>query len=150
MSQTVREEAIIAACSSASIPVSENPTALPIARVLLSLSRDDEAVFLALNEIARIGLAQQEELRTRSREVEQLQGALASRVLLEQAKGVLFASGVDSMDGAFEKMRRFARSHSLRLHDVAARIVRGELRLTASGQLDGREAPQADRVSTSG
>ena len=54
---------------------------------------------------------------------EQLQGALNSRVTIEQAKGVLARThGVD-VDAAFERMRDYARRHHHRLSDVACAVV---------------------------
>jgi AmiR/NasT family two-component response regulator len=58
---------------------------------------------------------------------EQLQTALDSRVVLEQAKGVLSQRGGLDMDRSFEVLRRYARDHNLRLTDVARAVVRREL-----------------------
>ncbi len=67
----------------------------------------------------------------------QLQVALDSRVIIEQAKGRLSEQlGVD-VDKAFERLRRFARSRSEKLRDVAARIVAGELRLDSADDASG-------------
>jgi AmiR/NasT family two-component response regulator len=53
----------------------------------------------------------------------QLEGALASRVVIEQAKGMLRARhGVD-MTTAFDALRRGARSTQVRVHDLAQRVV---------------------------
>lgn len=135
MSQLSREQHIMEKFAAASSLLSSRTSALPTARVLLALSADDEAVVSALAEIAVINLQQEQELCARTLEVQQLQYALDSRVRLEQAKGVLFASGADSLDCAFNTMRAYARSHNLRLHDVAASVVRGDIRPTASGLL---------------
>lgn len=54
---------------------------------------------------------------------EQLQTALTTRVVIEQAKGMVAQRhGVD-MDQAFEMIRRHARAHNAKLHDVAAAVV---------------------------
>jgi transcriptional regulator with GAF, ATPase, and Fis domain len=53
----------------------------------------------------------------------QLQSALTSRVLVEQAKGLLAQLGGLEMEQAFEVLRRFSRDHNERLTDVAARVV---------------------------
>jgi transcriptional regulator with GAF, ATPase, and Fis domain len=59
----------------------------------------------------------------------QLQGALDTRVVIEQAKGRLSEQlGVD-IEKAFDRLRRYARGRGLRLRDVAERIVIGDLRL---------------------
>lgn len=60
---------------------------------------------------------------------EQLQHALDSRVVVEQAKGMLSARlGID-VDEAFERMRAHARSHRKRVRDVADAVVAGRLDL---------------------
>lgn len=59
----------------------------------------------------------------------QLQHALDSRVIIEQAKGVLAERhGVDA-GTAFQVLRKHSRSTSNPLHDVARQVVAGELRL---------------------
>lgn len=59
----------------------------------------------------------------------QLQNALSSRVIIEQAKGMLAAQHATTIPEAFERMRRYARSQRLKIHDVAAMIVDDRLRL---------------------
>lgn len=70
--------------------------------------------------------AAQEEAETRAR---QLQVALDTRLVIEQAKGYL--AGHDGIDPelAFQRIRQYARSHHQALHDVALRVVRGEVEL---------------------
>ncbi len=58
---------------------------------------------------------------------EQLQSALNSRVVVEQAKGVLAASAGVDMDVAFRALRDHARGRNLRLTDVARRVVARDL-----------------------
>jgi GAF domain-containing protein len=53
----------------------------------------------------------------------QLREALDSRIVIEQAKGVLAAERHISVDEAFEVLRRHARSHSTSLRAVAAAVV---------------------------
>ncbi|WP_244210569.1 GAF and ANTAR domain-containing protein [Amycolatopsis kentuckyensis] len=77
----------------------------------------------ALVDIATIGLLQERSIRRRDVVTEQLQLALTSRVLVEQAKGVLSVRlGVD-MDSAFAALRGYARSHHLKLADLARTIL---------------------------
>jgi GAF domain-containing protein len=60
---------------------------------------------------------------------DQLQHALDSRVVIEQAKGVLAERhGLDETT-AFEVIRRHARSTNQRVHDVARALLEGRLRL---------------------
>jgi hypothetical protein len=63
----------------------------------------------------------------------QLQTALDSRVVIEQAKGIIAARESISPDEAFQKIRRQARSERRKLHDVAAEIV------SASAQAGGEQ-----------
>jgi AmiR/NasT family two-component response regulator len=58
------------------------------------------------------------------RENEQLRTALESRVVIEQAKGVLAERHLLVPDQAFEIMRGAARADGRRLHDLAEEVVR--------------------------
>jgi AmiR/NasT family two-component response regulator len=53
----------------------------------------------------------------------QLEGALDSRVVIEQAKGVLAARHEIDVQTAFDVLRRAARSHQLKLRDLAQRVI---------------------------
>lgn len=53
----------------------------------------------------------------------QLEQALRSRVVIEQAKGILAARHGIGVEGAFEGLRRAARDRRRRLHEVAAEVV---------------------------
>lgn len=55
----------------------------------------------------------------------QLERALRTRIVVEQAKGVLAERFAIAIDEAFELLRRAARSHQLKLHDLASRVVQG-------------------------
>ena len=90
------------------------PGPLPAADLLLGQ---------ALADIATIGILQERLVRHGRLLAEQLQNALDSRVVIEQAKGVLAQSGNLSMDGAFDRLRNHARRNNLRLSEVARRIV---------------------------
>ena len=54
----------------------------------------------------------------------QLEHALESRVVIEQAKGVLVERFRLEPDAAFDLLRRAARSSRRKLHDLAADVVR--------------------------
>ena len=87
------------------------------------LEQSDVRIVQALADIATIGLLQERSLRSAEVLTEQLQGALNSRITIEQAKGVLARThGVD-VNAAFELMRQYARRHHHRLTDVAQAIV---------------------------
>jgi AmiR/NasT family two-component response regulator len=59
-------------------------------------------------------------LRERTR---QLEHALESRIVIEQAKGMLAARHGLTIAQAFEVLRRGARSNRVRIHDLAGRVV---------------------------
>jgi hypothetical protein len=61
----------------------------------------------------------------------QLQTALESRIVIEQAKGILAERHGTTPDEAFDRMRRDARSRRMKLHDLAVGIV------ATAGQTDG-------------
>lgn len=69
------------------------------------------------------GLALAERVQELERENAQLRQALESRIVIEQAKGVLAERYATAVDVAFELLRRAARSSQLRLHDLAADVV---------------------------
>jgi AmiR/NasT family two-component response regulator len=60
---------------------------------------------------------------------EQLQRALDSRVVIEQAKGKLAERHGTDSDDAFARLRSHARHRGLKLHDVAVAVLRDELRI---------------------
>jgi GAF domain-containing protein len=94
------------------------PTAMPAG---------DLAVGQALADVATIGILSDRASRERDLLTEQLQAALTSRVVIEQAKGVLAERGGIGMDEAFGRLRTYARSTSTRLSDVARSVVEGTL-----------------------
>ncbi|HET9873510.1 MAG TPA: GAF and ANTAR domain-containing protein [Propionibacteriaceae bacterium] len=91
------------------------------------LSRQDLIVGQALADVATIGLLQERAIQEGSLLAEQLQSALTSRVLVEQAKGVLAERlGVDVNEG-FARLRRYSRRSGHPLRQVAQAIVDGRL-----------------------
>lgn len=77
----------------------------------------------ALADVATIGLLQERNIRRSETLAEQLQAALNSRVVIEQAKGKLAERlGLD-MDQAFSLLREHARRTNQRLTDVARYVV---------------------------
>jgi hypothetical protein len=79
----------------------------------------------AMADMATIGLLQQRAIRRRETVAAQLRQALPSRILIEQAKGVMAERLQISVDEAFALLRRQARSQSRRLTDVAYAVVAG-------------------------
>jgi transcriptional regulator with GAF, ATPase, and Fis domain len=85
----------------------------------------DVRVGQALADVATISLLHERGMRHSDALNEQLQTALNSRVVIEQAKGKLAERlGVD-MDQAFSLLRNFARARNLRLSDLAESFVDG-------------------------
>lgn len=78
-------------------------------------------------DIAAVALLQERLVRESRGVVQELQGALTSRVVIEQAKGVLAERTGIGVDEAFARMRAHARAHNVRLSDLARRLIDGEL-----------------------
>jgi GAF domain-containing protein len=95
------------------------------------LNRADAAVAQALADVATIGILQERSIRETGVVAEQLQRALSSRVLIEQAKGVLSATGPMGVDQAFSALRDYARNHNLSLRDVAEGVTNRTLDIIA-------------------
>lgn len=57
------------------------------------------------------------------RENEQLRTALVTRIVIEQAKGLLAERLQTNVDDAFERLRREARNRRMKLHALAAAVV---------------------------
>ena len=89
------------------------------------LTEEDRRLGQALADAATIGLLSERAVRNAEIVAGQLQGALNSRVVIEQAKGVLSAQAGVAPDQAFQMLRTYARSHGRRLSDVAADVVAG-------------------------
>lgn len=64
--------------------------------------------------------------------VEQLETALRSRLVVEQAKGYLAGRDDIDLETAFQRLRDHARAHNMPLHAVAGRVVAGDLPLATS------------------
>ncbi len=91
------------------------------------LSPADLRVAQALADTATIGILQERAIRRGEVLTEQLQTALNTRLIIEQAKGVLFHAGGLDMDDTFDLLRRYCRSHSARLSDVATLLATAAL-----------------------
>jgi GAF domain-containing protein len=88
-----------------------------------SLSPDDLSLAQALADVASVALVQDKVTSDQKSVNEQLQAALNSRIVLEQAKGVLAQQGSLQMEEAFAVLRRYARNNNLRLTAVAEAVV---------------------------
>ena len=80
-----------------------------------------------LADIATIAILQRRALQRGFELNEQLQEALNSRIVIEQAKGVLAERLKSDMPTAFAVLRGYARRTNSRLSDVARAVVAGQL-----------------------
>ncbi len=94
------------------------------------LSEEDLSLGQALADVASVALVHDRAVADRAAVNAQLQTALTSRVVLEQAKGILAQQGGLDMVDAFRALRQYARDHNLGLtalaHQVVSRQVRGD------------------------
>jgi hypothetical protein len=88
-----------------------------------SLSPDGIQIGQALADTLMAGIVQHWALHDAGTRAGQLQEALDSRVVIEQAKGVLAQRGSIDVDQAFLLLRSYARSHSQSLHGLAGRLI---------------------------
>jgi transcriptional regulator with GAF, ATPase, and Fis domain len=87
------------------------------------LSDQDAGVVQGLADIASIGLLNERAIRRGEVLTEQLQAALNSRIVIEQAKGALAQIHDETPDEAFARLREYSRRQQLRLGDVARDVV---------------------------
>jgi len=90
---------------------------------------DDLAVAVVMADMATGYLINASVLHHQEELNAQLQKALTSRIVIEQAKGALANRHRISVDHAFDRMRRYARGHNETLHKVAEQVVTGDLTL---------------------
>ncbi|MFP5219369.1 MAG: GAF and ANTAR domain-containing protein [Actinomycetes bacterium] len=89
-----------------------------------------------LTDMAASYVANASDLEESRRTTEQLREALQSRIVIEQAKGIISAEQRCSVDDAFRILREHSRRHSASLRDVAHAVVHVGLR--PSGSRPGR------------
>ncbi len=88
-----------------------------------ALDEEGRVIAKALTDIATIGILQQRSVRRSALLAENLQRALNTRIVVEQAKGVLSERGSLPMEQTFALLRSYARSNQLKLSDLAHAIV---------------------------
>jgi transcriptional regulator with GAF, ATPase, and Fis domain len=94
-----------------------------------ALEPADMKLARALADVATVGILQQRVISAREILAEQLETALNSRILIEQAKGVLAERSGVSVDEAFVLLRSHARNTGSPLRQVATEVIHGRLRL---------------------
>lgn len=106
------------------------------------LSDEDVRVVQAMADIATIGILQERSIRDAHAFSTQLEIALDSRVVIEQAKGIVSERARTNVDQAFARIRGYARAHNRLLSEVAREIIDGTLDIealtTATQRADGR------------
>ncbi|MEU7872455.1 GAF and ANTAR domain-containing protein [Dactylosporangium sp. NPDC049140] len=88
-----------------------------------ALDDADVRIVQALADVAAIGLLQERTIHRGEVLTEQLQGALNSRIVIEQAKGAVAQAREVSVDDAFQLLRAHARRTNQRLSDVARSVL---------------------------
>lgn len=83
----------------------------------------------ALVDVATIGILQERAVRQQEVVTGQLQVALNSRVIIEQAKGILAERLRGTPDEAFLILRRYARDHNHPLTELSGDVIRGTARI---------------------
>jgi transcriptional regulator with GAF, ATPase, and Fis domain len=90
-----------------------------------ALADDTVRLGQAMADVATIGLLQARAIHDRETLAEQLQTALNSRVVIEQAKGVIAERRHLDMDASFTLLRGTARTSNRRLSELARAVVDG-------------------------
>jgi transcriptional regulator with GAF, ATPase, and Fis domain len=88
-----------------------------------SPSDDTTSIAQALADVATIGILNERTLRQQQLITEQLQYALNSRIIIEQAKGMLAERGQMSISDAFTLLRAYARDQNRQLSTVAREVL---------------------------
>jgi len=95
------------------------------------MSDADLVVARAFADLATISVLQHRSAADAQRLNEQLSEALTSRVIIEQAKGIIAERAGTDLQDAFSRLRAYARNHNLGLTDVALAAIDGRLDATA-------------------
>ncbi len=88
-----------------------------------SIDSVDARTVQALADVATIGLLQERAVQRGEVLAEQLQGALNSRIVIEQAKGAIAQAHGCTIDEAFIVLRTYCRNNGLKLSAVAREVV---------------------------
>jgi GAF domain-containing protein len=109
------------------------------------MGRADVEGAQALAGVATIAILQQRASLETQVFNQQLGHALNSRIVIEQAKGMVAERAGLNMQVAFSALRTYARNHNLRLVDVAESVINGSLAPLALGSLAGAK-PALDKM----
>lgn len=113
------------------IPVSSQDGIVGALALLGGAAPDVAGILLALSlaDAAGAGLALSQEYRRQQTAITQLQSALTSRIVIEQAKGILAERWHVTPDEAFDQLRRHARASHQLLLDLARAVIDGTAEL---------------------
>jgi len=100
-----------------------------------ALRDTDHVIAQALAEAATVAILGQRTILHSAEVADQLQIALDSRVIIEQAKGVLAHQGGLGMSDAFAVLRKYARRNNKRVTDCAHSVVDATLTLDVMNEL---------------
>jgi GAF domain-containing protein len=92
------------------------------------LDDDDLELAQAMVHVASVAIVSEKAASDRDVVNAQLQHALTSRIVLEQAKGVLASVGDLEMEDAFKVLRSYARHHGRKISTVAEQLVNRDMR----------------------
>ena len=113
-------------------PIPFNQDAVGVVAVLSQQERpwsaEAELALLAFTDLAALLIASMMMGEQQTELAQQLQGALNSRAVIEQAKGVLIGQHGLSAQAAYEQIRAQARAERRKIAVVAAELVRGAVR----------------------
>ena len=104
----------------------------------------------ALVDVATIGILQERAIRQQELVAAQLQAALHSRVMIEQAKGVLAERHQVTPDEAFLILRRYARNHNRPLTALAGDVIHGTVDIIPDSQATTRPTPHDEPGNSPG
>jgi GAF domain-containing protein len=91
------------------------------------MDESDVMIAQGFADLATISVLQHGVVTQAQRVNEQLSSALATRIVIEQAKGVVSERAGVGLGEAFSRLRTYARSHNLNLVDVAQGAIDGTL-----------------------
>jgi GAF domain-containing protein len=92
-----------------------------------TMRQADVAAAQAFADIATIAILQHRATLEAQIVNEQLDHALNTRIIIEQAKGMIAEREGVNLEMAFTDLRAYARNHNLRLADVAGAVIDGSL-----------------------
>jgi AmiR/NasT family two-component response regulator len=91
------------------------------------LTPDEVPIIRGIADIATIAILQERAMTEAQETADQLRVALRTRVVLEQAKGMIAQSQGLTPEKSFQLLRAYARNRGIRLTEAARHVVEGRL-----------------------